>query len=56
MQNAATRAIDWSEQGLVTDMVIRHVIKRLIKKRLAGSRSRFLTHTHLTQISKGDWP
>ena len=39
MQNAAARAIDWSEQGLVPDTVIRHGIKRLIKKRLADIRS-----------------
>ena len=36
MQKAAERAIDWSEQGLVPDTVIRHGIKRLLKKRLAG--------------------
>ena len=36
MQKAAARAIDWSEQGLVPDTVIRHGIKRLLKKRLAG--------------------
>jgi len=39
MQNAAARAIDWSEQGLVPDTVIRHGIKRLIRKRLVGLRS-----------------
>ena len=36
MQNAAAKAIDWSEQGLVPDTVIRHGIKRLLRKRLAG--------------------
>ena len=40
MQQAAAKAIDWSEQGLVPDAVIRHGIKRLLKKRLAG------LHTH----------
>ena len=35
MQNAAAKAIDWSEQGLVPDPVIRHGIRRLIRKRLA---------------------
>ena len=34
MQSAATKAIDWSEQGLVPDRVIRHGIKRLLKQRL----------------------
>ncbi len=34
MQNAAAKAIDWSEQGLVPDTVIRHGIRRLLKKRL----------------------
>ena len=34
MQNAAAKAIDWSEQGLVPDSVIRHGIKRLLKKRI----------------------
>jgi len=34
MHNAATKAIDWSEQGLVPDTVIRHGIKRLLKKRI----------------------
>jgi len=40
MQHAAAKAIDWSEQGLVPDAVIRHGIKRLLKKRLVG------LHTH----------
>ena len=31
---AATKAIDWSEQGLVPDTVIRHGINRLLKKRI----------------------
>ena len=35
MKNAAAKAIDWSEQGLVPDSVIRHGIKRLLKKRIA---------------------
>ena len=34
MQNAAAKAIDWSEQGLVPDTVIRHGIRRLLKKRI----------------------
>ena len=33
MHNAAAKAIDWSEQGLVPDTVIRHGIRRLLKKR-----------------------
>jgi cyclopropane-fatty-acyl-phospholipid synthase len=39
MQHAAAKAIDWSEQGLVPDTVIRHGIKRLLKKRLALLRA-----------------
>ena len=35
MLNAAAKAIDWSEQGLVPDSVIRHGIKRLLKNRIA---------------------
>ena len=35
MNNAAARAIDWTEQGLVPDSVIRHGIKRLLKRRIA---------------------
>jgi cyclopropane-fatty-acyl-phospholipid synthase len=35
MQNATARAIDWTEQGLVPDSVIRHGIRRLLKQRLA---------------------
>ena len=34
MHNAATKAIDWSEQGLVPDTVLRHGIRRLLKKRI----------------------
>jgi cyclopropane-fatty-acyl-phospholipid synthase len=34
MHNTATRVIDWSEQGLVPDTVIRHGIRRLLNKRL----------------------
>lgn len=36
MGNVATRAIDWTEQGLVPDSVIRSGIRQLLKKRLAG--------------------
>ena len=36
MENTAARAIDWTEQGLVPDPVIRHGIRRLLKKRLAA--------------------
>ena len=36
MRNAASTAIDWSEQGLVPDTVIRHGVKRLLKKRIGG--------------------
>jgi len=39
MQKAAAKAIDWSEQGLVPDTVIRHGIRRLLRKRLDGLRS-----------------
>ncbi len=39
MENNAARAIDWTEQGLVPDPVIRHGIKRLLKRRLAGLAS-----------------
>jgi len=39
MQNAAAKAIDWSEQGLVPDTVIRHGIRRLLRKRLGGLSS-----------------
>ena len=39
MQNAAARAIDWSEQGLVPDSVIRLGIRRLLRKRLDDLRS-----------------
>jgi len=39
MQNAAAKAIDWSEQGLLPDTVIRHGIKRLLRKRLAELHS-----------------
>lgn len=35
LQAAANRAIDWTEQGLVPDAVIRHGIRRLLKQRLA---------------------
>jgi len=34
MHNAAAKAIDLSEQGLVPDSVIRHGIRRLLKKRI----------------------
>ncbi|MEX2260055.1 MAG: cyclopropane-fatty-acyl-phospholipid synthase family protein [Woeseia sp.] len=34
MQVAANRAVDWTEQGLVPDAVIRHGIRRLLKQRL----------------------
>ena len=30
MQNASAKAIDWSEQGLVPDSIIRHSIKHLL--------------------------
>lgn len=35
MENTTARAIDWTEQGLVPDSVIRHGIRRLLKRRLA---------------------
>jgi len=34
MPRNAARAIDWSEQGLVPDRVIRHGIRRLLRRRL----------------------
>ena len=33
---ATATAIDWTEQGLVPDTVIRHGIRRLLKRRLAS--------------------
>ena len=33
---ATATAIDWTEQGLVPDTVIRHGIRRLLKRRLAA--------------------
>jgi cyclopropane-fatty-acyl-phospholipid synthase len=35
MRNAAAKAIDWTEQGLVPDSVIRHGIRQLLKQRIA---------------------
>jgi cyclopropane-fatty-acyl-phospholipid synthase len=35
MQNAAAKAIDWTEQGFVPDTVIQHGIRRLLKGRIA---------------------
>ena len=34
MSHAARRAISWTEQGLVPDVVIRSAIRRLLKQRL----------------------
>jgi len=34
MQAAATKAVNWTEQGLVPDSVIRHGIRRLLRQRL----------------------
>ena len=52
--SATTRAIDWSEQGLIPDSVIRHGIRRLLKARLqtlpgdieaqAEARGAFIRH------------
>jgi cyclopropane-fatty-acyl-phospholipid synthase len=36
MRNATARVIDWTEQGLVPDSVIRRGIRRLLKQRLDG--------------------
>jgi cyclopropane-fatty-acyl-phospholipid synthase len=36
MPTATARAINWTEQGLVPDNVIRHAIRGLLKRRLAG--------------------
>jgi cyclopropane-fatty-acyl-phospholipid synthase len=36
MEGTAARAIDWTEQGLVPDTVIRHGIRRLLKGRITG--------------------
>jgi cyclopropane-fatty-acyl-phospholipid synthase len=35
MRNAAAKAIDWTEQGLVPDSVIRHGIRQLLRQRIA---------------------
>jgi cyclopropane-fatty-acyl-phospholipid synthase len=32
--NATRKTIDWTEQGLVPDSVIRHGIRRMLKARL----------------------
>ena len=34
MKNAAAKAIDWTEQGLVPDSVIRHGIRQLLRQRI----------------------
>jgi len=34
MRNAAAKAIDWTEQGLVPDSVIRHGIRQLLRQRI----------------------
>ena len=62
MQNAAAKAIDWSEQGLLPDTVIRHGIKRLLKKRigelrtddcqyLAERKAEFITSMNTSEIA-----
>jgi len=64
MSNAASTAIDWSEQGLVPDTVIRHGVKRLLKKRigelhtndcenLADSKAAVFRCMHESAISPG---
>ncbi len=45
MQNTATKVIDWSEQGLVPDTVIRHGIRRLLVRRLEALRSEDCEHS-----------
>jgi len=39
MQSAAAKAINWTEQGLVPDTVIRHGIRRLLRGRIADLHS-----------------
>jgi cyclopropane-fatty-acyl-phospholipid synthase len=39
MNTATARTIDWTEQGLVPDVVVRHGIRRLLRGRLAGLQS-----------------
>ena len=62
MQNTAAKAIDWSEQGLLPDTVIRHGIKRLLKKRieelqtddcqhLAERKAEFITSMNISEIA-----
>ena len=45
MQNTATKVIDWSEQGLVPDKVIRHGIRRLLNNRLDQLHSTDCEHS-----------
>ena len=39
MNTATARSIDWTEQGLVPDVVVRHGIRRLLRERIAGMQS-----------------
>ncbi|HUT41247.1 MAG TPA: cyclopropane-fatty-acyl-phospholipid synthase family protein [Gammaproteobacteria bacterium] len=52
MRNATARVIDWTEQGLVPDTVIRHGIRRLLKNRIDGLRT---GDCEFTASSKNDF-
>ncbi len=52
MRQAAARAINWTEQGLVPDTVIRHGIRRLLKNRIAGLQT---DDCELTASRKSDF-
>ena len=59
--SSTNRAIDWTEQGLVPDSVIRHGVRRLIKQRLqalgddaeqhARERARFIADMHRQPVA-----
>jgi cyclopropane-fatty-acyl-phospholipid synthase len=49
MSFAARKAIDWTEQGIVPDGIIRGVIRRLLRKRLAELRPD--DDTHAAQVT-----
>ena len=50
MQNTATKVIDWTEQGLVPDTVIRHGIRRLLNSRLDQLRTEDCEHSARLKI------
>jgi cyclopropane-fatty-acyl-phospholipid synthase len=39
VNTATARTIDWTEQGLVPDIAVRHGIRKLLRERLAGLRT-----------------